>query len=88
MTCRQVFASLVVAVALCGQAQAQPATRPGPPEGSMKLSQIIDKIEARPQFQYIDEVDWDSDGYYEVTYYTTDKAKVEIKIDPKTGEAR
>lgn len=67
-------------------AQAQPP--PIPPEKSLKLSEIITKIEQRDQFRYIDEIDWDEDGYYDVVYYTSDKAKVEIKIDPVTGEPR
>jgi hypothetical protein len=41
----------------------------------------------RQGFRYISEVDWD-DGAYEVTYYTTDKAKVEIRYDPVTGEPK
>lgn len=67
-------------------AQTQPP--PIPPEKSLKLSEIIAKIEQRDQFRYIDEIDWDEDGFYDVIYYTSDKAKVEIKIDPVTGEPR
>lgn len=33
------------------------------------------------------EVDWDS-GAYTVTYYTSDKAKVEINYDPVTAEPK
>lgn len=73
---------------LCGSALAQTAAPPVPPENGLKLSEIIAKIEQRDQFRYIDEVDWDEDGYYEVTYFTSDKAKVEIKIDPVTGQPR
>jgi hypothetical protein len=68
-------------------AQTQP-TPPVPPEKSLKLSEIITRIEQRDQFRYIDEIDWDEEGFYDVTYYTSDKAKVEIKIDPVTGEPR
>lgn len=67
-------------------AQTQPP--PIPPEKSLKLSEIIGKIEQRDQFRYVDEIDWDEDGFYDVIYYTSDKAKVEIKIDPVTGEPR
>lgn len=59
-----------------------------PPEKSLKLSEIIAKIEKRNQFRYISEIDWEQEGYYDVTYYTTDKAKVEIKIDAVSGEPR
>lgn len=67
-------------------AQAQPP--PIPPEKSLKLSEIIARIEQRDQFRFIDEIDWDEEGFYDITYYTSDKAKVEIKIDPVTGEPR
>lgn len=85
------FAAMGGVVLMCGAALAQtatPAGAPVPPENGLKLSEIVAKIEQRDQFRYIDEVDWDEDGYYEVTYYTSDKAKVEIKIDPVTGQPR
>jgi len=81
--------SLIVATAACAAftvAAAQEAAHV-PPQESRKLSEIIAKVEQRPGFRYIDEVDWD-DGGYEVTYYTTDNAKVEIKFDPVTGETK
>lgn len=56
------------------------------PEGA-KLSEIIAKIESTADVKYVDEVDWNDRGYYEVEYYLNSGAKVEIKIDPKTGEA-
>jgi hypothetical protein len=58
-----------------------------PPQNAKKLSEIVAKVEQRPDFRYIDEVDWD-DGGYEVTYYTTDNAKVEIKFDPVTAQPK
>jgi uncharacterized membrane protein YkoI len=81
----------VCAIFLAGApAQAQTTTPPPPvpPEKSLKLSEIIAKIEQRDQFRYIDEIDWEDEGYYDVIYYTSDKAKVEIKIDAVTGETR
>lgn len=57
------------------------------PEGK-KLSEIIVEIENSTDFHYVDEVDWDDDGYYEIEYYLKNGSKVEIKIDPKTGETR
>lgn len=56
-----------------------------PPEGT-KLSEIIAKIEQGSDVLYIDEIDWDDDGYYEIEYMTKAGAKVEIKINPKTGD--
>ncbi|MHA6644246.1 PepSY domain-containing protein [Mesorhizobium sp. A623] len=67
-------------------AMAQDANR-FPPQNAKKLSEIVAKVEQRQGFRYISEIDWD-DGAYEVTYYTTDKAKVEIKYDPLTGEPK
>ncbi|MET3580583.1 putative alpha/beta hydrolase family protein [Mesorhizobium robiniae] len=60
---------------------------PLPPQNARKLSEIIAKVEQRNDFRYVDEVDWDS-GAYTVTYYTTDKAKVEITYDPVTAEPK
>ncbi|TPK31198.1 PepSY domain-containing protein [Mesorhizobium sp. B2-4-2] len=61
--------------------------KPLPPPNAKKLSDIIDKVEQRDGFRYVKEVDWD-DGAYTVTYYTADKAKVEITYDPVTAEPR
>ncbi|MER8866504.1 PepSY domain-containing protein [Mesorhizobium sp. M0751] len=55
-----------------------------PPQNAKKLSEIITKVEQRDDFRYIKEIDWDS-GAYTVTYYTNDKAKVEITYDPVTA---
>ena len=61
--------------------------RPLPPQNAQKLSAIIAKVEQRDGFRYVKEVDWDKDGYT-VTYYTADKAKVEITFDPVTAEPK
>lgn len=58
-----------------------------PPQNALKLSEIVAKVEQREGFRYIDEIEWDR-GLYEVTYYTADKAKVEIRFDPVTGEPK
>jgi Peptidase propeptide and YPEB domain len=80
---------LVCAVLLfASPAWAQTAPPPIPSENALKLSEIIAKIEQRDQFRYIDEIDWADEGYYDVIYYTSDKAKVEIKIDAVTGQPR
>jgi hypothetical protein len=60
---------------------------PLPPTNAMKLSEIVAKVEQRDGFRYVDEIEWD-DGSYSVTYFTADKAKVEIKFDPVTGEPK
>ncbi|TGQ72613.1 PepSY domain-containing protein [Mesorhizobium sp. M00.F.Ca.ET.186.01.1.1] len=61
--------------------------RPLPPPNAKKLSEIIAKVERRDGFLYIKDVEWDSNAYT-VTYYTSDKAKVEITYDPVTAEPR
>ncbi|MFC3323185.1 PepSY domain-containing protein [Mesorhizobium cantuariense] len=60
---------------------------PLPQPNAKKLSEIIAKVEQRDGFRYVKEVDWDS-GAYTVTYYTSDKAKVEITYDPVTAEPK
>jgi hypothetical protein len=72
-------------LALAGSAYSAESTVP--PQNGKKLSEIIAKVEQRPDFEYVGEIDWD-DGGYEVTYYTTDHAKVEMKFDPVTGEPK
>lgn len=79
---------LCTALLFAAPAWAQTQPPPIPPEKSLKLSEIIARIEQRDQFRFIDEIDWDEEGFYDITYYTSDKAKVEIKIDPVTGEPR
>ena len=54
-----------------------------PQPNAKKLSELIAKVEGRDKFQYISEIEWSQGGYYDVYYYTTDKAKVEL--DRATG---
>ena len=82
--------NLVVAIAglglVCsGQALAQEGDKL-PPPNAIKLSAIVAKVEQRADFRYVDRVEWDTGGYYDIIYFTTDKAKVEIKINPVSGE--
>lgn len=55
-----------------------------PPAGSKKLSEIVALVEQRSDFAYVEDVEW-SDKGYDVTYFTKDGAKVEIKYDPVTA---
>jgi Peptidase propeptide and YPEB domain len=73
-----------LAVAGIAIAQEKP---PIPPQNSMKLSAILATVEQRNGFLYVYSVEWNSDGYYDVIYFTDDKAKVEMKLDPVTGKA-
>lgn len=83
---KTIAAGTVAFACLCTPVLAQSNDRT-PPPNSRKLSEIVAKVEQRADFRYISDVEWD-DGAYEVTYYTTDNAKVEIKLDPVTGETR
>ena len=76
----------LAALLFSGYAQAQTEAPPIPPENAIKLSEIVGAIETRDQFRYISEIDWDEDGFYRVIYFTSDKAKVEININPATGK--
>jgi len=58
-----------------------------PPSGSMPLSQIVAKVEQRPDFGYLKEIEWD-DGLYEVEYRSKDGGVREVKLDPRSGEPR
>ena len=76
-----------VAILLAGGSAFAADDAPLPPPNAKKLSEIIAKVEQRDGFRYVKEVDWDS-GAYTVTYYTSDKAKVEITYDPVTAEPK
>ena len=58
-----------------------------PPAGAMKLSAIIAGVEthAAADLAYIDEVDWDDDGYWKVEYKTTGGNEVDVRVDPVSG---
>jgi Peptidase propeptide and YPEB domain len=69
-----------------GAVFAQEQSSPAPPQNAKKLSEIVTKVENRNDFQYIDEIEWDGKGAYVVTYFTSDKAKVEMTFNAVTGE--
>lgn len=85
---RRMLGAVVGLLILAGAASAQTTGAVQPPQGSLKLSQIIAKVEAREGFAYVSEIDWSQSGYYEVTYMTTDKAKVELHLDPVSGATK
>ncbi|MDO5613548.1 MAG: PepSY domain-containing protein [Paracoccus sp. (in: a-proteobacteria)] len=83
----KIFAAAAIpATLIAGTAFADTA----PPAGSMKLSDVVALIEnqAGAELAYIKEVDWDDDGYWDVEYRTTAGAKVDLRLDPVTGENR
>ncbi|MEI9404089.1 PepSY domain-containing protein [Mesorhizobium argentiipisi] len=84
---RTVVLATGIAVCLAGGSAFAADDRPLPPQNAKKLSEIVAKVEHRTDFRYVKGVEWDSDGYT-ITYYTTDKAKVQITYDPVSGEPR
>ncbi len=86
---RSVFAAVAFSALLAaGAARSQDLPSDIPPADMRPLSEIVAKVEALDSFAYIDEINWDDDGYYAVTYFTKDKAKVEINYNPVTAEPR
>lgn len=77
----------IVAIAGLGLAVSALADRPPPPD-ARPLSEIVQSIESRPDFAYVEEIDWDDDGYWEIEYRMTDGAKVKIEIDAVSGQPR
>ena len=77
------FTALSLSTAAFAQGTEEEAAPP--PDGKL-LSEIVARVEKRDGFRYVDEIRWNSDGFYEVIYFTTDKAKVEMKFNPVTGE--
>jgi hypothetical protein len=86
-TMKKIAVALLAATLLASPAFAQGTTAP-PPPGGKKLSELIAKVETRDKFLYISQIDWSASGYYDVIYYTSDKAKVELHLDAMTGEAQ
>ena len=77
-----------LAAALGAFMYAAPALAQKPPANAMPLSKIIQTIEQQGELEYFDEIEWDSDGYWEVEYYAKDGSKRKVKIDPVSGEIR
>jgi hypothetical protein len=82
---RKLIVSLTAALLMAG---APALAQSAPPEGALPLSEVIAQIEATEGVHFIDEVEWDDDGYWEIEYYLRNGTKVEVKIDPVTGAVR
>lgn len=55
-----------------------------PPANAVKLSEIIGKVETRPEFSFIDQISF-SGGIYQIVFYMKDGAEVRMEYDVKTG---
>lgn len=73
-----------VALALC--ASPTIAKDRKPPADALPLSTIVAALEQQFEIEFIDEIDWDDDGYWEIEFFTKTGAKVELRIDPVTGQ--
>ena len=76
---------IALALASPGAAMAAP-----PPDNAMKISEIATAVEAEAgeNLHYIESIEWDDDGYWDVEYKRRDGSEVEVKIDPLTGSSR
>lgn len=79
--------TLLLAALIIGLSGMIARADPPPPQDAKPLSEILQGIEARADFGYFDEVEWD-DGFYEVEYYTDTGTKKKIYIDPVSGTQR
>ncbi len=58
-----------------------------PPSDAMPLSQVLQAMEAGGNVAYFDEIEWDDD-HWEIEYYMPDGSKVEVEVDPVSGQPR
>lgn len=56
----------LTAALLMASAPAPARAQSTPPDGALSLSEVIAQIEALEGLHFIDEVEWDDDGYREV----------------------
>lgn len=77
-------------LAACGAAAAflvPPASADQPPPaGALPLSEALQKLESSADVAWIDDASWDDDGYWEIDYVDSSGAKIEVRLDPLTGE--
>jgi len=82
------IAVLLALIAISSAAEAQATSISAPPPNGKKLTEILAKVEGRDKFKFISEVDWSQTGFYDIFYCVTDNAKVELHIDPVSGDAK
>jgi uncharacterized membrane protein YkoI len=57
-----------------------------PPSDAKPLSQIVRNVETSLSPRAITEVEWEDDGYWEVTFVDADGRRARVRVDPVTGE--
>ncbi|MFC7706365.1 PepSY domain-containing protein [Plastorhodobacter daqingensis] len=81
----RILPSLALSALILAPIAAQAQSRP--PEDARPLSEILAIVEEREGVVSFTDIDWDRDGYWEVEFFT-ETGKVEMNIDPITGEPR
>lgn len=81
------FAILTLSGAVAASQESPKPLADLPPQGSVKLSQLILETEGRAGFYAIKSISY-SRGEYPFIYYMMDGAEVRLNFDVKTGEVR
>lgn len=59
-----------------------------PPAQALPLSTIVAGLERQYDIAWIDEIEWDDDGYWDIEFFDRAGSKVDLKIDPVTGQPK
>lgn len=81
---RALFATTACAFLLASPALADDDQ--APPADAKPLSEILQTLEQESGFSHFEDIEWD-DGRWEIDYRANDR-RVEVKVDPVSGEAR
>lgn len=79
---------LMAAAPLLGLLVVTQPVSAAPPSNAKPLSEIIKALEDSGNVAYFKEIDWKDGAYWEIEYYRPDGSKVEVKIDPVSGQQR
>ena len=82
------IAILPTLIFISSVAAAQATSMSAPPSKGKKLTEILAKVKEHDKLKFISEVDWSQTGFYDIYYYTTDNAKVELHIDLMKPQTR
>ena len=64
---------------------AAPVLAQGGAPAALPLPAIVAALETRYDIQFIDGIEWDDAGFWEVEFFTRDGALVALKLDPVSG---
>jgi hypothetical protein len=80
---------LMIAVSVPGLLLAAHPALAAPPADAKPLSEIVKMLEEGGKVAYVTEIEWDDrGGYWEVDYMQTEGGKVEVKLDPVSGQPK